>query len=106
MEGTNMSSSLTVDVELGATIPTLEYGNIRPLIRISGVDPNGDVESQIEIAIAGATKVFASIDDNIINFVEEAAKAVGGGLEINNRLKAVEEALAIIKRDSLFKSKF
>ena len=96
---------LSFTVELGATIPTTEYGNLRPLIKIANIDPSGDVEAQINIAMAGATQAFTAIDDQIVQFVEEAAKAIGGGLKINNRLKAVEEALAATKRDATAKSR-
>lgn len=51
-----------VSIELGATIKTTDYGNVKPVIRVDDIDPEGDVEAQVAIAIEAAETGLFLID--------------------------------------------
>lgn len=87
---------MKVSVRLGATIPTVQYGNLRPEIEITDVDLDKDVKEQVDAAIAAAAIIWGGIDDNIMAFVDEAAKAVGGGLQMEDRTAKLERQMKII----------
>jgi hypothetical protein len=89
--------TLSVSVELGATIPTQEYGNVRPLVRIDGIDPNQDVEAQVNLALEAASKGFIAIDDKIIELVDQAAGTVESAPKIRNRVAEIEKQIKHLK---------
>lgn len=91
---------LTVSVHFGAVIPSADgsFGNLKPDVTIDNVDVNGDIDAQISSAIACAEKVFAAIDDKIIEFIDEAAKTTGGGLTISKRIDKIDEVLSRVTK--------
>ena len=73
-------SDLRVNVELGATLPFDAgggFGNVKPVISISGIDPEADVEKQIELGIEVAKKAFVRIDEQLDISVSEILSTDG-----------------------------
>ena len=87
---------LSVSVHFGAVIPSSDgsFGNLKPDVTIENVRVDGDVDAQIKQAMEVAERVFAAIDDKIIEFIDSASSATGGGLGISKRLERVESTLA------------
>lgn len=84
---------MLVTVELGATIPNGEYGNIRPTIRIAEIDTEQDIDAQIAKSLEAATKVFAAIDGEIVSLVDEAAASASGVPKLRDRVQRLEQAV-------------
>lgn len=93
---TEKKKELTVSIHFGAVIPASDgsFGNLKPDITIDNVEVYGDQDKQIADALACAERVFAAIDDKIIEFIDDAAKSSGGGLTIAKRLDKIEETMA------------
>lgn len=87
---------LTVSVHFGAVIPASDgsFGNLKPDITIDNVAVYGDQDQQIADALACAERIFAAVDDKIIEFIDSAAKTSGGGLSISKRLDKIEETMS------------
>ena len=70
---------MRVSVELGCTLPfdTTGYGNVKPLITISDIDPEADVEKQIELGIEVAKKAFVRIDEQLDVAISEIISTDG-----------------------------
>lgn len=60
-----------VSLELGATINTGEYNNIRPMVRISDIDPAGDVAEQVADALRVAIEGIPLMDEQLAAVAEE-----------------------------------
>lgn len=84
---------LRISVTLGATLPTMQYGNIKPEITISNIDPNGNVEEQIELAIAAIKKGFESIDNHLVEFVESSEAIQESGTKLLEKVDTLETKL-------------
>lgn len=62
-------------VELGLTLQMSSgkgFNYFRPLIGIDGIDPDGDVDAQIERAIAGIKRAWPLLESALITIVDEA----------------------------------
>lgn len=57
-----------VDIELGITVPYPDnnYANVRPTIRFSGIDPDGDVEAQLEACAEVYTKAVPIAEERLL----------------------------------------
>lgn len=67
-----IASTLRVSVELGGTFPTGDYGNLKPLIRLDGLDPGGDVAAQIQAGLASAGQIFVAINEELERQLSDA----------------------------------
>jgi len=91
-----MTDKLTVSVELGAVMPLSEkgFGNIKPLIKIDGLDPSGDVETQISLALSAATAMWVAIDKHMEIAVSNLIGGALGTKGVTDRVTEVEEILS------------
>lgn len=64
-----------IKCELGLTLKMASgngYNFFRPLNSIEDIDPEGDVEAQIEVALVGLRKVNDAVEQEIIRVVESS----------------------------------
>jgi len=87
---------MKVSVELGATLPVTDYGNVRPLIRLEDIDLDGDVEAQVKQGLDAASIAFTAMDEQLEVTVSEiiSTSATPG---FKDRLASVEHSLGIVK---------
>ena len=81
---------LLVSVELGATLPTGDFANIRPLIRIDNIDPSGDVDRQLALGLETAARAIAEIDGQLDVVVSEIISPESGRPGYRARVDALE----------------
>lgn len=57
-----------VDIELGITVPYPDnaYANVRPTIRFSGIDPDGDIEAQLKACAEVYTKAVPIVEERLM----------------------------------------
>lgn len=69
-----------VDIELGITIPYPDnnYANVRPTIRFSGIDPDGDIEAQLKACAEVYTKAVPIAEERLL---QEAANLTAMNFE-------------------------
>jgi hypothetical protein len=85
---------LTISVTLGATIPTGDYGNLKPSVEIRGIRLDQPIEPQLELALAATAKAWLAIDGEIeVKVTEMLSQDAGGqaGDGVRERLKKLEE---------------
>jgi hypothetical protein len=89
-----------VTVELGLTlpIPGVDYGNVKPVIRIDGIDPGGDVEAQLASALATSERAFALIDEHMEMAVSRAISPQTDQPTPMDRIAALESQVPQIRR--------
>ena len=100
-----MTNPLTVDVELALVLPLgdgNDYHNIKPLLRINGLNPSGDVEEQLKLALTASSQAWASIDENIEVAISNILSTSVGSSSISDRIKNLEKAR--ITQDAALKS--
>jgi hypothetical protein len=56
---------LTISVTLGATLPTGDFGNVRPTVEIKNIRLDQPLEPQLERALDAAGKAWLAIDTEI-----------------------------------------
>lgn len=91
-----MTDKLTISVELGAVIPVGDpksFANVKPLLRIEGIDPSGDVDAQVSLALGAASKAWAAIDDNIEVAVSNIIGNELGNKSLTDQVKEIKAAL-------------
>lgn len=82
---------LTIDVELGATVPVGQFGNVRPLLRIRGLDPAGDVAAQVALALGAGQTAWALIDDELEVVISQMVAPDAGTPGFRDRVDALEQ---------------
>jgi hypothetical protein len=88
--GPGINPDLRVDVDLGATIPSAQFGNIRPALAIRGINPYTDVEGQIEVSLAAGVLAFVRINDTIGELVDDKLIESETGSTLAERVVALE----------------
>lgn len=84
---------LSVTVELGMTLPVTDYGNVRPRVTINNIDPYGDVDEQVSVALKTATRAFGLVDGEMINVISNILAPETGLPGFRERLEAVETGM-------------
>lgn len=85
---------LTVDVEIGATIPLGDYTNLRTKIAFNGLDPELPLEPQLEKAVIVAMAAAKKIDEKTEEVIVNTASIAAGKPGVADRLDALEAGLA------------
>ena len=69
-----------VDIELGITVPYPDnnYANVRPTIRFSGIDPDGDIEAQLKACAEVYTMAVPIVEERLL---QEAANLTSMNFE-------------------------
>ena len=69
-----------VDIELGITVPYPDnnYANVRPTIRFSGIDPDGDIEAQLKACAEVYMKAVPIVEERLM---QEAANLTSMNFE-------------------------
>jgi hypothetical protein len=93
-------NKLRVTVSLGATMPFGDFGNVRPHIEISGIDPYGDVEQQINDGLATGVRAFARIDEELEVIITQLISPVAGKPGIRDRVERLENSLNTVKESN------
>lgn len=88
----------SLTVELGLTIQWGEMNFIKPCITIS-IDPDGDVEAQLDRGLAAADVAFARIDGHIENVIADLIAPNAGQPGFNERVEKMEKALEIARKN-------
>lgn len=90
---------LRVTVELGLVLPVTKdgYGNVKPRIVLSGLDPFGDVEKQISVGLETAVKAFVRIDESLDQVLSELLAPVTGQPGFKDRLELSEKDVKTAK---------
>ncbi len=91
MPKVNAEVRMLVSVELGATLPTGEYANVRPLIRIDNIDPAGDVDRQVAVGLETAARALAEIDGQLDVVISELLSPESGKPGYRARVDALED---------------
>ena len=89
-------SDLRVSVELGGTFPFPgeRFGNVKPNLVIHGIDPEGDVDAQIELALVTGEKGWAAIDEQLVVVISNLIAPHVGQPGIPAQLKEMQAKLA------------
>lgn len=90
---------LRVTVELGLVLPVTKdgYGNVKPRIVLSGLDPSGDVEKQISTGLETAVRAFVRIDESLDQVLSELLAPVTGQPGFKDRLEISEKDITTAK---------
>lgn len=90
---------LRVTVELGVVLPVTKdgFGNVKPRIVLSGLDPFGDVDRQISAGLETAVKAFARIDGSLDQVLSEILAPVTGQPGFKDRLEINEKDVRTAK---------
>lgn len=98
-EEQDSQKDLRVTVELGLVLPVTKdgYGNVKPRIVLSGLDPAGDIEKQITTGLNTAVRAFARIDESLDQVLSEILAPVTGQPGFKDRLEVMEKDLATAK---------
>lgn len=93
---------MKLTLELGGTFRIggpESYQNIKPLVHVEEIEVDGDIEEQVNRAMAAAQLGMRILDEGfetaIINLISTEAGATGVGA----RVRAVENGLAITKQN-------
>lgn len=94
-------SDLRVSATLGLTIPLPgdRFGNVKPELRIDGIDPEGDVEAQLQLALAAGEKAWIAIDGNMNVVVGQLLSPNAGVPTPLDRIEALEKTASTAKRN-------
>jgi hypothetical protein len=90
---------LMVSVSLGATIPTGDYGNLKPQLEIHNVRLDQPLEPQLEQALAAGRAAWLAIDSEIeVRITEMLSVSAGGqaGVGVRERLAALEAFMSVV----------
>ncbi len=90
---------LRVTVELGATMPFGEMGFIKPLLRISNIDPDGDVKAQVQRGIGVAAEAFAEIDGELERVISDMLSPMLGKPGYSDRVEKLEQSVGVLRRN-------
>jgi hypothetical protein len=98
-EGAKPAGDLRVTVELGVVLPVTKdgFGNVKPRIMLSDIDPNGDVERQITVGLDTAVRAFARIDEALDQVLSELLAPVTGQPGFKDRLELAERDVSTAK---------
>lgn len=89
---------MKVSVRLGCTIPSIEYGNVRPEVEITDIDCDGDIEAQLERAIVVTGAAFSALDAKILDLVDEATRQVAASMSMGERVQRLEAAMRNVSK--------
>lgn len=69
-----------IDVEIGVSLklPNVDYGMIKPTVRFSDIDTDGDLEAQIKACVAAIGPIAEGVEQAL---AQEAANASGLSIE-------------------------
>src|ERR1035437_1741297 len=88
---------LTVSVRLGLTIPWSDMGFVKPEISVEGIDPEGDVEAQIEKCLDVASRAFTLIDGRMEVVLSDIVAVDSNQPGLRERLDKFEKGLETAK---------
>ncbi len=94
-----VNKDLRVSLTLGLTIPVETYGSVKPSISILEIDPSGDVEAQVELALNAAVVGFAKIDENLETLLSEIIAPITNTPSMKTKLDTLDEDLKKVKRN-------
>lgn len=83
-------NDLRVSVEVGLAINLGNFNNLKPTIRIDGINPGVDVEAQIKEAIGAARQVWAAVDEELERAVLELQVTKEDKPVITEKIKQLE----------------
>lgn len=88
---TKKNSDLRVSVELGLAINLGEYNSLKPLVRIDGIDPHGNVEEQLQAAVSTSLQAWITMDGAMEQAITNlGVSAPDAKSKASERLKALE----------------
>lgn len=98
-EEPDSQKDLRVTVELGLVLPVSKdgFGNVKPRLVLSGLDPFGDVDRQITVGLETAVKAFARIDESLDQVLSELLAPVTGQPGFKDRLEVNEKDVSTAK---------
>lgn len=98
-EELDSQKDLRVTVELGIVLPVSKdgFGNVKPRVVLSGIDPFGDVDHQITVGLNTAVKAFARIDESLDQVLSELLAPVTGQPGFKDRLEVNEKDVSVAK---------
>lgn len=94
---------LTISVTLGATIPTGDFGNVRPTVEIKNIRLDQPLEPQLEHALAAAGKAWLAIDDEIEHRVMDMLSIDAGSTEtptLRDRVARLETWQTTVRKNT------
>jgi hypothetical protein len=88
-----MGNDLRVSVELALTlpIPGVDYGMVKPSIRIDNIDPSGDVDAQVSLGLETGGSVLARLDEHMEIAIHDMLAPETGAPGYRERLASVEK---------------
>ena len=94
---------LTISVTLGATIPTGEFGNLRPTVEIRNIRLDQPVEPQLKRALDAAGKAWLAIDSEIEHRVMDMLSVDAGSTAtptLRERVAALEGWQTTVRKNT------
>lgn len=95
-----MNPDLRLNVHVGVVlpIPGLNIGVIKPDIEIQGLDPNGDVEAQVTLALEKAAYAMARMDEQLEVVMTDMLSPETGSPGYRERLEEAERSISAVKQ--------
>lgn len=90
---------MQLDVKLGLTVPLEGFGNLRMDLGVNGLDPEADVDAQIERAVVVATKVYKRFDVTAEALIVDTISTDAGKPGVAHRLEIAESTLAVVQEN-------
>ena len=83
-----------VSISIGVTlpIPGMDYSFIRPEISISDIDPEGDVDAQVALALGAAAVAFDKADEHLEVTIGRLLAVNAGEPTMHERVGEIEDA--------------
>lgn len=81
---------MKVNVLLGVTLKVNEGDYVKPQIELVEIDPEGDVDAQIEEGISIARKSFLAIDGELDNTISKILAPVTNAPTVSSRVSELE----------------
>ncbi len=73
-------------------IPGMDYSFIRPEISISDIDPEGDVDAQVALALGAVATAFEAADEQLEVTIGRLLAVSAGAPTMNERVREVEDS--------------
>ncbi len=90
---------MLVSVTLGYTLPVTDFGNVKPSITISNIDPSQDVPSQVRAGIEVGNQAFLEIDKHLDLVLSQILSPSLGKPGFKDRLDDLEKYAETVKRN-------
>jgi len=96
MTANNGEPRVSVELALTLPIPGVDYGMVKPAIRLDNIDPTGDVEAQISVGLETAARALARLDEHMEIAIHDMLAPETGAPGYRDRLASVERMQASI----------